>query len=98
MVDSFAKIDLDFPSIHNFVGIGEPLIISKPNLNSTVANNLHKKLHRRKDSSLVSLLDIVPTILEWHDLSIPGSLTGKSLLPYLGEFCMLNVCIIILVI
>lgn len=34
---------------------------------------------------LVSLVDLAPTILDVADVSIPGSLTGKSLLPLLVE-------------
>jgi hypothetical protein len=30
----------------------------------------------------------MPTILDWHNILIPNSLTGKSLLPYLGEYYM----------
>ena len=39
----------------------------------------------RKEDSLVSLLDIMPTILDWHGVPIPANLTGKSLLPYAGK-------------
>jgi len=49
-------------------GIREPLILRKPN-----------DVPREVDG-LVSLVDIVPTILEWHNVEIPSGLSGESLL------------------
>merc|ERR1719188_249457 len=59
-------------------GIKEPLIIVTPN-----KNQVTKRTPKTEDS-LVSLLDIMPTILDWHGMSIPANLTGKSLLSYTG--------------
>ena len=50
------------------LGIREPLILRKPN-----------SVPREVDG-LVSLVDIVPTILEWHKVEIPSGLSGESLL------------------
>ena len=73
-----------------FVGIHEPLIISKP------GNNLSgnaTKTQRRKNDALTTLLDILPTVLDWHNIEIPAGLTGKSLLPLLGkDMSMLILC------
>ena len=60
-------------------GIKEPLIIVTPNKNNMINSR------SRKEDSLVSLLDIMPTILDWHGVPIPANLTGKSLLPYAGK-------------
>ena len=60
-------------------GIKEPLIIVTPNKNDMI------NTRSRKEDSLVSLLDIMPTILDWHGVPIPANLTGKSLLPYAGK-------------
>lgn len=75
-------------------GIAEPMLISSP---------LHKERRNRVTNSLTSLLDIVPTLLDWYDIKydknvsennkVEGKrkLTGKSLLPLLikGEFFVL---------
>ena len=61
------------------IGIKEPLIIVTPNKNDM------RNTRSRKEDSLVSLLDIMPTILDWHGVPIPANLTGKSLLPYAGK-------------
>ena len=37
----------------------------------------------KQSAELVSLVDIVPTILDWHGIDIPDSLTGESLLQHL---------------
>ncbi|KAF7279330.1 hypothetical protein GWI33_007347 [Rhynchophorus ferrugineus] len=67
-------------------GIGEPMIISSP---------VHKERKHQITNSLASLLDIVPTLLDWYGIynyknmnsnDIKGSrqvLMGKSLLPLL---------------
>merc|ERR1711963_337340 len=60
-------------------GIKEPLIIVTPN-----KNQVTKRTPKTVDS-LVSLLDIMPTVLDWHGVSIPANLTGKSLLPYTDD-------------
>ena len=39
-----------------------------------------QELQAKKVDDLVSLVDLVPTVLDWHDLKIPPSLTGQSLL------------------
>ena len=62
-----------------FKGIKEPLIIVTPN-----KNNIRNSSSRKEDS-LVSLLDIMPTILDWHGMPIPANLKGKSLLSYTGK-------------
>ena len=72
-------------TILDFSGIQEPLIIVRPNNKSSNIENSIPKIESRKNDSLVSLLDIMPTILDWHNIRISNSLTGKSLLPYLGE-------------
>ncbi|XP_076444419.1 N-sulfoglucosamine sulfohydrolase-like isoform X2 [Babylonia areolata] len=61
-------------------GMAEPLLLSSP---------LHQASWGQKTSSLASLLDIVPTVLEWFGLDYPSytlegapvKLTGQSLLP-----------------
>ncbi|KAJ8979325.1 hypothetical protein NQ317_006939 [Molorchus minor] len=68
-------------------GIAEPMFISSP---------LHRERQHQVTNSLASLLDIVPTLLEWYNITIMkmtslkiillrknGTLTGKSLLPLL---------------
>lgn len=65
-------------------GMAEPLIISSP---------YHKERRNQATYSLTSLLDIVPTLLDWFNVSYSDSLitndvdktklTGKSLLPLL---------------
>ena len=66
-------------NIHIFEGIKEPLIIVTPNKNQVTTRS------PKTEDSLVSLLDVMPTILDWHGMSIPANLTGKSLLPYTGK-------------
>lgn len=64
--------------------MAEPMMISSP---------YHKKRRNEVTHSMTSLLDIVPTILDWYKVSYPNrsrdasqfSLTGKSLLPLLTE-------------
>ncbi|XP_970679.2 N-sulphoglucosamine sulphohydrolase isoform X1 [Tribolium castaneum] len=61
-------------------GIAEPMFISSP---------LHKERHNQVTYSLTSLLDIVPTVLDWFNITEESNeinskkLTGKSLLPLL---------------
>ncbi|XP_011498100.1 PREDICTED: N-sulphoglucosamine sulphohydrolase [Ceratosolen solmsi marchali] len=62
-------------------GMAEPMIISSP---------YHKRRHNEVTYSMTSLLDIVPTLLDWFDLihdskvnNYISTLTGKSLLPLL---------------
>lgn len=61
-------------------GIAEPMLISSP---------VHKKRRNQVTNSLSSLLDIVPTMLDWYnikpqeELEKSPVLTGKSLLPLL---------------
>ncbi len=43
-------------------GIREPLLVSSP---------AHPKSHGRSSSSLVSLLDVVPTALDWFGIEYP---------------------------
>lgn len=65
-------------------GLAEPLLISSPR---------HKERWGKTSDSLVSLLDIVPTVLDWfqlpypnyHLLKKPVTLTGHSLLPLLSH-------------
>ena len=66
-------------NIYIFEGIKEPLIIVTPNKNQVTTRS------PKTEDSLVSLLDVMPTILDWHGMSIPANLTGKSLLPYTGK-------------
>lgn len=67
------------------LGIREPMLISSP-------------IHERKNEvsySMTSLLDIVPTVLDWFNIShihqeerdklSPLKLTGKSLIPLLTK-------------
>lgn len=67
-------------------GIAEPMFVSSP---------LHKERRNQVTSSLTSLLDIVPTLLDWYDIKYDEDfsennqiepkrkLTGRSLLPLL---------------
>ncbi|XP_018566402.1 N-sulphoglucosamine sulphohydrolase [Anoplophora glabripennis] len=66
-------------------GIAEPMLVSSP---------LHKERRNQVTNSLTSLLDVVPTLLDWYDIKQEDStesnkieqktsLTGKSLLPLL---------------
>lgn len=62
-------------------GIAEPMFISSP---------LHKERRNQVTYSLTSLLDIVPTILDWFNVTEESNeiiknreLTGRSLLPLL---------------
>ncbi|XP_033214400.1 N-sulphoglucosamine sulphohydrolase isoform X2 [Belonocnema kinseyi] len=68
-------------------GMAEPMMISSP---------YHKKRRNEATHSMTSLLDIVPTFLDWFKVSYPNhssnsnhvnkfSLTGRSLLPLLIE-------------
>ena len=70
-----------------FKGMAEPMLISSP---------FHKKRRNEATHSMTSLLDVVPTILEWFKVPYPNNiqgsnkakqfrLTGKSLLPLLIE-------------
>jgi arylsulfatase A-like enzyme len=74
-------------------GMSEPMIISSPH---------HKKRHNEVTYSMTSLLDIVPTLLDWFDLTYDNEinmylsiLTGKSLLPLLENGKLFNVLKII---
>lgn len=63
-----------------------------------ISSPYHKERRNDATKSMTSLLDVVPTILDWFKVSYPNrtrnsnqnqfSLTGKSLLPLLtkGEF------------
>lgn len=68
-------------------GLAEPLFIYSP---------LHKERQNKVTYSLASLLDVVPTVLDWYGIKSPGlekidnneindgqQLTGRSLLPLL---------------
>ncbi|XP_076058197.1 N-sulfoglucosamine sulfohydrolase [Oratosquilla oratoria] len=65
-------------------GVFEPFILSSP---------FHPESKGQKSSSLTSLLDITPTVLDWFNLTYPdyyilkkgetAKLTGRSLLPHL---------------
>lgn len=65
-------------------GVKEPFIISDPTRPSSAGKH---------SDALVSLLDVVPTVLEWFSVPIPQYtifkkpvlLTGSSVLPLLGE-------------
>ncbi|XP_063916654.1 N-sulphoglucosamine sulphohydrolase [Zophobas morio] len=62
-------------------GIAEPMFISSP---------LHRERWNQVTYSLTSLLDVVPTILDWFGIDdsndvAPIELTGKSLLPLLTK-------------
>lgn len=60
-------------------GIAEPMFISSP---------LHQERRNQITNSLTSLLDVVPTLLDWYgikDPQITSELTGKSLLPLLQK-------------
>ena len=67
-------------------GIREPLIIVMPQNKTGKVQRREIETTVREIDSLVSLLDIMPTILDWHNVTIPNHLTGKSLLPQLGAF------------
>jgi N-sulfoglucosamine sulfohydrolase len=56
-------------------GIHLPLIISSP----------MQKRRGGTNNALVSWIDILPTILDWTGVKAPPGLTGRSLLPILGE-------------
>ena len=63
-----------------FIGIRLPFLISSPE---------EPKSHGREIDLPVSLLDVFPTILDWHNASLANDkqhfyLTGQSILPYLG--------------
>ena len=70
-------------------GIREPLIVVMPRNKTAKVQRQETETTLREIDSLVSLLDIMPTILDWHNVSIPNHLTGKSLLPQLGTFSMI---------
>ncbi|XP_077979755.1 N-sulfoglucosamine sulfohydrolase-like [Glandiceps talaboti] len=61
-------------------GMGEPFIVSSP---------FHKERWGQESNDMVSTLDIVPTVLDWFNVSYPNykifsdqvKLTGKTLLP-----------------
>ncbi|XP_077980230.1 N-sulfoglucosamine sulfohydrolase-like [Glandiceps talaboti] len=63
-------------------GMGEPFIVSSP---------FHKERWGQESNDMVSTLDIVPTVLDWFNVSYPDyevssievNLTGKSLIPSL---------------
>lgn len=55
-------------------GIAEPMMMSSP---------FHKERRHQVTYSMTSLLDIVPTVLDWFDIEKKDDLTGKSLLPLL---------------
>ncbi|XP_044733287.1 N-sulphoglucosamine sulphohydrolase [Chrysoperla carnea] len=56
-------------------GLAEPLLISSPE---------HTERRHQVTYSLTSLLDIMPTFLDWFNIKYPkNELTGKSLLPLL---------------
>lgn len=62
-------------------GVAEPMFISSP---------VHKERRNQVTNSLTSLLDVVPTVLDWFNITIDETnsvydtkLTGKSLLPLL---------------
>lgn len=58
-------------------GLREPMFISSP---------LHKERRNQVTYSLASLLDVVPTLIDWYSLSNQNQgrkLTGRSLLPLL---------------
>ena len=67
-------------------GMIEPFLLSSP---------FHSKSHGRRSKALVSLLDIVPTVLDWYNITYPSyriqdksknaSLTGRSLLSLLNS-------------
>ncbi|CAH0564258.1 unnamed protein product [Brassicogethes aeneus] len=56
-------------------GIAEPMFISSPE---------HKERRNELTNSLASLLDVVPTLLEWFGIK-NDHLTGRSLLPLLVQ-------------
>eukprot|EP00118_Oscarella_pearsei_P026460 m.309941 g.309941 ORF g.309941 m.309941 type:complete len:509 (+) comp48645_c0_seq1:24-1550(+) len=66
-------------------GLREPMIVSSP---------YHTKRNGDRSNAMVSLIDIVPTVLDWFNVSYPNytiisdppvQLTGNSLLPILTE-------------
>ena len=67
------------PTLLIYTGIREPLIIVKPNTEDNNIYSSSSKVQARRNDSLVSLLDLMPTILDWDDKPIPKDLTGKSL-------------------
>ena len=77
-------------NIYNpITGIREPLIIVMPQNKTGEVQPQETETTQKKIDSLVSLLDIMPTILDWHNVTIPNHLTGKSLLPQLGTYSMI---------
>lgn len=82
------------------IGMAEPMMISSP---------YHKKRRNEATHSMTSLLDIVPTFLDWFKVSYPNHssdsnhvnkfrLTGRSLIPLLIEGEFYNIVIILIVI
>lgn len=63
-------------------GLREPMFISSP---------LHKERRNKVTYSLASLLDVVPTLIDWYGLSA-ANLTGRSLLPLLiqGDYIIIT--------
>lgn len=65
-------------------GMAEPFLLSSP---------YHKRRQGQESNSMVSHVDIVPTILDWFNISYPQYklnkqpvlLTGKTLLPFLNR-------------
>jgi N-sulfoglucosamine sulfohydrolase len=63
-------------------GMAEPMLIASPR---------SEDRHNEVTHSMTSLLDIVPTILDWFNVPYPREneveplLTGKSLLPLLAK-------------
>ncbi len=58
-------------------GMGEPMLVSSP---------VHTDRWGQISEALTSTTDIVPTVLEWFNVSYPkwaSKLTGKSMLPLL---------------
>jgi len=46
--------------------------------------------HARKPVGLVQLIDVMPTVLELLDLTVPGGAVGKSLLPLVNDGTEVN--------
>ncbi|XP_071105801.1 N-sulphoglucosamine sulphohydrolase-like [Haliotis cracherodii] len=63
-------------------GMAEPMLVSSP---------AHRERWGQESNAMVSLVDIVPTVLEWYNLQYPNyvlnkqpvKLTGRSVLPIL---------------
>ncbi|PVD37437.1 hypothetical protein C0Q70_00027 [Pomacea canaliculata] len=73
-------------------GMAEPMLISSP---------FHPSSWEKETNAMTSLLDIVPTVLDWYGLHYPTytlegttvKLTGQSLLPLLSDrfLCFTNI-------